>query len=85
MDEKGNADGDRPLEGGVFIAVVGPSGAGKDTLINYARERLAGETAVLFVRRTVTRPNEGAGEDHETLTSEEFDRRKRRGVFSLSW
>jgi ribose 1,5-bisphosphokinase len=75
----------RPIEGGIFVAVVGPSGVGKDTVINHARKQLAGEAAVLFVRRIITRANEGAGEDHDTLTKEEFDRRKRRGAFSLAW
>jgi ribose 1,5-bisphosphokinase len=74
-----------PVPHGVFIAVVGPSGAGKDTLINHAKGRFGGETAVLFVRRVVTRAGDGAGEDHDTLTPREFDRRERLGGFALSW
>ena len=45
-----------PIRGGAFVAIVGPSGAGKDTLICYARDRLRGEACVDFVRRVVTRP-----------------------------
>jgi ribose 1,5-bisphosphokinase len=74
-----------PIPYGVFVAVVGPSGAGKDTLINHAKGRFGGETAVLFVRRVITRASDGAGEDHDTLTPREFDRRERRGGFALSW
>ncbi|TIU39893.1 MAG: phosphonate metabolism protein/1,5-bisphosphokinase (PRPP-forming) PhnN, partial [Mesorhizobium sp.] len=33
-----------PIRDGVFVAVVGPSGAGKDTVIGYARARFADET-----------------------------------------
>ena len=73
------------IPNGVFIAVVGPSGAGKDTLINYAKDRFGRETAVLFVRRVITRPGDGASEDHDTLVAEEFDRRERQGAFALSW
>ncbi|TKD04423.1 MAG: phosphonate metabolism protein/1,5-bisphosphokinase (PRPP-forming) PhnN, partial [Mesorhizobium sp.] len=33
-----------PIRDGVFVAVVGPSGAGKDTVIGYARALFADET-----------------------------------------
>jgi len=44
-----------PIRNGAFVAVVGPSGAGKDTLIAHARDALAGEPQVEFVRRVITR------------------------------
>lgn len=47
-----------PVRNGVFVAVVGPSGAGKDTIIDYARNSFAGTEAVEFVRRVITRPCE---------------------------
>ncbi|RWL46719.1 MAG: phosphonate metabolism protein/1,5-bisphosphokinase (PRPP-forming) PhnN [Mesorhizobium sp.] len=65
-----------PIRNGVFVAVVGPSGAGKDTVIGYAKQRFAGETRLEFVRRVITRPSDTASEDHDTLAD---------GAFSLCW
>ena len=72
--------GDRP---GVFVAVVGPSGAGKDTLIDYARAHLAGEPDYEFVRRVITRPNDGSSEDHDTLDMRP-SRRRADGALALT-
>lgn len=83
--EREMANEGRPLGDGVFVAVVGPSGAGKDSLIAYARHRLAGEDAVEFVRRVVTRPSDGATEDHDSLSEEAFAAAEARGEFALSW
>ncbi len=44
-----------PIRNGAFVAVVGPSGAGKDTLIAHAKAALADEPQVDFVRRVITR------------------------------
>ena len=66
------SNADLPVRNGVFVAVVGPSGAGKDTLIAYARESFAGSEAVEFVRR-VHHPAERRGsEDHDTLADARF-------------
>ncbi|MCV3239650.1 phosphonate metabolism protein/1,5-bisphosphokinase (PRPP-forming) PhnN [Mesorhizobium sp. ZC-5] len=74
-----------PLRGGVFIAVVGPSGAGKDTIIDYARERLDDDSGVEFVRRVITRPSDAGSEDHDTLADAAFDEAEKHGAFALSW
>jgi len=74
-----------PLRNGVFVAVVGPSGAGKDTLIAYARDRLADNGAVAFVRRVITRPSDRSSEDHDTLADAAFDEAESAGSFALSW
>ena len=73
-----------PLRAGVFVAVVGPSGAGKDTLIAYARERLAHD-GIDFVRRVITREADAASEDHDTLADAAFDEAVAHGAFALSW
>lgn len=69
---------------GTLLCVIGPSGAGKDTLIEGARRRLAGDPAVHFARRIVTRPA-SAAEDHDTIDEEGFERCRREGGFVLSW
>lgn len=72
------------VSSGRLILVVGPSGAGKDTLIDYVRDRLRDPPRVRFVRRVISRPA-GAGEDHEPVDREAFDRMVHRGGFSLHW
>jgi thymidine phosphorylase len=69
---------------GTFFFVVGPSGAGKDTLIDGVRTALAGRGYV-FARRVITRPAGAIGEDHEAETPEGFARREAAGDFLLAW
>ncbi|RQT14957.1 phosphonate metabolism protein/1,5-bisphosphokinase (PRPP-forming) PhnN [Burkholderia contaminans] len=69
---------------GRLVVVVGPSGAGKDTLLDYARARLMGTPTVRFVRRVITRPL-SIGEVHEAVGADEFVRRVNEGAFSLWW
>lgn len=72
---------------GAFVAVVGPSGVGKDTLIAYAKARLGVDqrSPVHFVRRVITRAADGSTEDHDSLSPEAFERARAGGAFSLSW
>lgn len=67
---------------GRLFAVVGPSGAGKDTLIAGAR---AARPDLAVVRRVITRPASAGGEDFEGVAGAEFDRRLAAGVFALFW
>ncbi|WP_270934259.1 phosphonate metabolism protein/1,5-bisphosphokinase (PRPP-forming) PhnN [Falsiroseomonas oryzae] len=69
----------------MLVGVVGPSGAGKDTLLSGARAALAGTPAIRFVRRTITRPAEPGGEDHLPATPAEFHRLRDLGGFALWW
>ncbi len=72
-----------PVSPGTLFLVVGPSGAGKDTLINGARRCLEGDARFVFARRAVTRPNHAPGE--VTMTPDHFEAARRRGTFALSW
>lgn len=74
-----------PIGPGVFVPVVGPSGSGKDSLISYARERLAGNAGILFARRVITRPSDPAAEAHDTLGEAAFLEAEAAGAFALSW
>lgn len=65
-----------------LIAIVGPSGAGKDTLINGA---CAAMPQVRRVRRVITRPESAGGEDFEGVTEAVFSDRLAAGEFALHW
>ncbi len=64
-----------------IYAVVGPSGAGKDTLMAAAR---AARPEIHLVRRVVTRAA-ATGEDHRPVTEETFRQLREEGAFALSW
>jgi phosphonate metabolism protein PhnN/1,5-bisphosphokinase (PRPP-forming) len=69
----------------MLMPVVGPSGAGKDTLMALARARLDGDARFTFARRTITRPAEAGGEDHDPATREAFAAARKAGAFALWW
>ena len=73
------------MAAGALALVVGPSGAGKDTLLVAAREALRGNDHYVFPRRVVTRTALAALEDHDTLDRDEFQKQKLRGAFALDW
>jgi ribose 1,5-bisphosphokinase len=66
----------------MIFAIVGPSGAGKDTLIHGA---LAARPDLRLVRRVITRPSDAGGEAFEGVTPAEFAGRRERGDFALWW
>ncbi len=69
---------------GAWVFVCGPSGAGKDSVIAWARERLAADSRVVFARRLVTRPAQ-VGSDHETVTPGDFDALLHREQLAWHW
>jgi ribose 1,5-bisphosphokinase len=69
---------------GRLVLIVGPSGAGKDTLISGARLQCTDEPAIVFPRRVVTRAS-SAYEDHATLDTEAFNQAVAAGSFALWW
>ncbi len=69
---------------GRLVLVVGPSGAGKDTLLSLARTACAGEAGIVFARRVVTRAA-SAFEDNEQLSADAFRAASQRGEFAMHW
>jgi phosphonate metabolism protein PhnN/1,5-bisphosphokinase (PRPP-forming) len=65
----------------MLVLVVGPSGAGKDTLLDAAHQALADDPRFRFVRRVITRLAQAGGEAHESVTDADFATRD----FALSW
>lgn len=70
---------------GCLVLVVGPSGAGKDSVIDGAREQLASSGNYHFVRRAITRPATAGGEQHRSVAEAEFVELLNDGRFALSW
>jgi len=69
---------------GRLVLVVGPSGAGKDTLIGLARDACASGAGIVFPRRVVTR-EASTSEDNEHLGLDDFREARTRGEFSVHW
>jgi phosphonate metabolism protein PhnN/1,5-bisphosphokinase (PRPP-forming) len=70
---------------GTLTLVVGPSGAGKDTVLDGARRFLDGDDRFSFPRRAITRPADAGGEDHIPITEREFRDTLDRDGFALDW
>ncbi|MCZ7479860.1 MULTISPECIES: phosphonate metabolism protein/1,5-bisphosphokinase (PRPP-forming) PhnN [Rhizobium/Agrobacterium group] len=82
----GNGEGSRREKTpGTMIVVVGPSGAGKDTLMDYAATQLSGRPGFHFTRRVITRSGDAGGENHDAVSMQEFNRLQDEGAFAVSW
>ncbi|WP_420966225.1 phosphonate metabolism protein/1,5-bisphosphokinase (PRPP-forming) PhnN [Bradyrhizobium sp. B120] len=69
---------------GRLILVVGPSGAGKDTLLGLAKAACADDRDVVFPRRLITR-QASASEDNEEVSAEAFQRAVAAGDYAMHW
>jgi ribose 1,5-bisphosphokinase len=69
---------------GRLVLVVGPSGAGKDTLLGLARAACAEDPGIVFPRRIVTRES-SAAEDNVAVSADEFRRALAHGDFAVYW
>ncbi|CAN5177825.1 phosphonate metabolism protein/1,5-bisphosphokinase (PRPP-forming) PhnN [soil metagenome] len=69
---------------GRLVLVVGPSGAGKDTLIDLARGACRNDARIVFARRVVTR-EASSFEDNAQATPDAFQRARASGLFAVHW
>ena len=86
MTLKPTISGPRPatIGPGRFLLVVGPSGAGKDTLLGLARSACADNGNIVFARRVVTR-EASSFEDNLQVSHEAFRQALARDEFVLHW
>ncbi|MCU1715887.1 phosphonate metabolism protein/1,5-bisphosphokinase (PRPP-forming) PhnN [Pseudomonas sp. 5P_3.1_Bac2] len=69
---------------GRLIYLMGPSGSGKDSLLQAAQARLAAHGGRV-IRRVITRSAEAVGEDAIAISPAEFAEHEAAGAFALSW
>jgi ribose 1,5-bisphosphokinase len=69
---------------GRLVLVVGPSGAGKDTLLGLARTACADDRNVVFPRRVITR-EASASEENEEVSIGTFQEALMRGDYAMHW
>ncbi|APG94651.1 phosphonate metabolism protein/1,5-bisphosphokinase (PRPP-forming) PhnN [Sinorhizobium americanum] len=72
-------------QSGTLIVVVGPSGAGKDSVMGFAALHFAQRPDILFVRRVITRPSDAGSEVHESVSTAEFEEMQESAAFAVSW
>lgn len=65
--------------------IIGGSGAGKDSLINYIREHLPATAPIKIIQRYITRPADAGGENHISLSENQFLKMEELGCFSMNW
>ncbi len=68
-----------------LVYVMGPSGAGKTRVIEYARRKIDGGLPVAFAHRYITRALGKDSENYIALSKPEFALRKARGLFAFDW
>jgi ribose 1,5-bisphosphokinase len=69
---------------GRLILVVGPSGAGKDTLLGLAKAACADDPGIVFPRRVITR-QASASEDNEEVSADTFQAALARNEYAMHW
>jgi ribose 1,5-bisphosphokinase len=69
---------------GRLVLLVGPSGAGKDTLLGFAKAACAEDPGIVFARRVITR-EASAAEDNEEVSHDAFEAAKARGDYAVHW
>ena len=69
---------------GLWVIVCGASGAGKDSVMDWAAQRLSGQANLVFSRRLVTRSAQ-PGSDHEEVNAAEFEALHDSGGLAWHW
>jgi ribose 1,5-bisphosphokinase len=86
VSEAPTISGPRPgaIGPGRLVLVVGPSGAGKDTLLGLANAACAGDPTIVFPRRVVTR-EASVFEDNEQVSLDAFESALAQDAYAMHW
>lgn len=68
-----------------LVYVMGPSGAGKDTVLRLARQALLRGEKIAFAHRYITREADPRHENYIALSPDEFETRRIGGVLAFDW
>ena len=70
---------------GRLVYCMGPSGAGKDSLLDWLRTHLPQPCPVHWAQRTISRAATSGGEAHEGVSPEAFAALCSEHAFALYW
>ena len=70
---------------GQLVYVMGPSGAGKDSLIAWLKDHLPPHLPLHLARRTITRPIRHDDEQHHSVSEQAFALLHQAQAFALDW
>lgn len=68
-----------------LIYMMGPSGAGKDSVLACWIDRLGPGAGVQVAQRVITRPAQPTGEQHEPVKPDAWEALRREGQLALHW
>lgn len=68
-----------------LVYVIGPSGAGKDSVLDGLRRSWPAREPAHWARRTITRPAQAGSEQHEAVTTDSFEQLRLAQAFAMHW
>lgn len=68
-----------------LVYVIGPSGAGKDSVLQGLRQAWPQAAAAHWSRRTITRPVQAGGEQHEAVDASAYEQLCQANAFAMQW
>jgi ribose 1,5-bisphosphokinase len=71
---------------GKLLYVMGPSGSGKDSIIQYVKNvSEQHSTPLVVMHRYITRPHDSGGEHHIEVSDHGYNMRQSLGLFAMDW
>ena len=68
-----------------LLYLIGPSGSGKDSLLQWLLQNIQPDVPLHLARRCITRATQASGEQHEPVSQAQWDRLCEAGALALHW